>query len=143
MKTTIDALVEALEACTTEEGPTQEELTRARAALAQARAEQAEPESVVAWRWSESNGDRWFDWTVDWTHHDKAKSIGCLIEYAYTTPPAAPVAKLEPLSDEEIWAFWCNRPEVAEGEDDSMEAEFVRACRAAIAAHNAKLGGAA
>lgn len=35
----------------------------------------------VAWRWKER--DRFFDWTSDWTHHDRAKAMGCEIEYAY------------------------------------------------------------
>lgn len=37
---------------------------------------------AVAWRWSESNGKHWFDWTSDWGHWQKAKDLGCLIEYA-------------------------------------------------------------
>ena len=44
----------------------------------------------------------------------------------------------KPLSDEEIWKFWWSRPEVPESEDDSMEAEFVAAVRAVLAAHNIK-----
>ena len=52
----------------------------------------------------------------------------------YTTPPA----QRKPLTDEEIWKFWCSRPEVPEGEDDSMEAEFVAAVRAVLAAHGIK-----
>jgi len=47
--------------------------------------------------------------------------------------------KRKPLTDEEIWKFWWNKPEVPEGEDDSMEAQFVAACRRAIeAAHGIK-----
>ena len=42
------------------------------------------------------------------------------------------------LTDEEIWKFWWSRPEVAEGEDDSMEAEFVAAVRRVLAAHGIK-----
>ena len=38
------------------------------------------------------------------------------------------------LTDEELWKFWWNKPEVADGEDDSMEAEFVAAARAIEAA---------
>jgi len=48
----------------------------------------------------------------------------------YASAPTQPA-----LSDDEIWQFWCNRPEVPEGEDDSMEAEFVAACKRAIEAH--------
>ena len=42
------------------------------------------------------------------------------------------------LTDEEIWKFWWARPEVQDGEDDSMEAEFVAAVRAVLAAHGIK-----
>ena len=48
----------------------------------------------------------------------------------YTAPP-----QRKPLTDEEIWKFWWSRPEVPEGEDDSMEEEFVAAVRAVLAAH--------
>ena len=44
----------------------------------------------------------------------------------------------KPLTDEEIWKFWWARPEVGAGEDDSMEAEFVAAVRAVLAAHGIK-----
>jgi len=64
----------------------------------------------VAWRWSESNGQRWFDWTVDWSHHDKAKSMGFPIEYAYTSPPAQ--RTWVGLTDEERKELW------AEGHSD-------------------------
>lgn len=37
------------------------------------------------------------------------------------------------LSDAEIWKFWHSRPEVQEGEEDSMEAQFVAAVRGVIA----------
>jgi len=48
----------------------------------------------------------------------------------------AEAEKQEPvaLTDDEIWKFWWNKPEVLEGEDDSMEAQFVSACRKAIKA---------
>lgn len=47
----------------------------------------ARPEQEpVAWRWSESNGQHWFDWRTDWTHHDRAKAMGFPIEYAAPTP---------------------------------------------------------
>jgi hypothetical protein len=42
------------------------------------------------------------------------------------------------LTDEEIWDFWWSRPEVPEGEDDSMEAEFVAAVRRVLDAHGIK-----
>ena len=67
----------------------------------------------VAWRWSESNGQRWFDWTTDWSHHGKAKSMGVPIEYAYTSPPAQEFVcstglchYRKPLTDEEIETVW-------------------------------------
>lgn len=41
------------------------------------------------------------------------------------------------LTDDDIWRFWWARPGVPDGEDDSMEAEFVAAARAAIAADRA------
>ena len=50
----------------------------------------------------------------------------------YTTPPQPTQVK---LTDDEIWKFWCLRPEIPEGENDSMEAEFVAAVRAVLAAH--------
>lgn len=50
----------------------------------------------VAWRWSESNGERWFGWTTDWSHHDRAVEIGCLVEYAApSAPQPAESVKLE------------------------------------------------
>lgn len=42
------------------------------------------------------------------------------------------------LTDEEIWKFWWSRPEIQEGEDDSMEAEFVAAVRRVLADHGIK-----
>jgi len=42
--------------------------------------EQAEP---VAYRWKESN---WLGWETNWEWHDRAKDMGCPIEYAYTAP---------------------------------------------------------
>jgi hypothetical protein len=49
----------------------------------------------------------------------------------------APVQPV-PLTDDEIWKFWWNKPEVPEGEDDSMEAQFIAAVRAIEAAHGIK-----
>lgn len=48
---------------------------------------QAEGQEAVAWRWSESEGKHWFDWSTDWSNHDRAKEMGFLVEYAYTAPP--------------------------------------------------------
>ena len=53
----------------------------------------------------------------------------------YTIPPQPTQVK---LTDDEIWKFWWARPEIPEGENDSMEAEFVTAVRAVLAAHNIK-----
>jgi hypothetical protein len=56
----------------------------------------------VAWRWSEvgSTGiEHWFDWTTDWENFERAKSLGCKIEYAAPTAPAQ-----QPLTDEQIQA---------------------------------------
>ena len=47
-------------------------------------------------------------------------------------------AQRKPLTDEEIWKFWWARPEILEGENDSMEAEFVAAVRAVLAAYGIK-----
>jgi len=52
----------------------------------------------------------------------------------YTSPP-----QRKPLTDEQIWKFWWGRPEVPEGEDDSMEAQFVAAVRAIESAHGIKV----
>ena len=53
----------------------------------------------------------------------------------YTIPPQPTQVK---LTDDEIWKFWWARPEIPEGENDSMEAEFVAAVRAVLAAHGIK-----
>ena len=53
----------------------------------------------------------------------------------YTTPPQPTQVK---LTDDEIWKFWWARPEIPEGENDSMEAEFVTAVRAVLAAYGIK-----
>ena len=47
--------------------------------------------------------------------------------------PAPTKTGTVPLKDSDIWKFWWDKPEVPEGEDDSMEAEFVGACRRVIA----------
>ena len=67
------------------------------------------------------------------------EKLGSDLDPRETFHPLCPLQSLSPtqpaLSDDEIWQFWCNRPEVPEGEDDSMEAEFVAACKRAIEAH--------
>ena len=45
----------------------------------------------------------------------------------WATPPRR---EWQGLTDEEIWRYWWDRPEVPDGEDDSMEAQFVSAVRA-------------
>lgn len=48
------------------------------------------------------------------------------------------LAQRKPLTDEEIWKFWWARTEVPEGEDDSMEAQFIAAVRAIEATYGIK-----
>jgi len=63
--------------------------------------EQAQPApEPVAWRWSESDGQHWFAWTAKWDNHERAKELGCLIEYAHP-PKAEPAPE---LTDDEIEA---------------------------------------
>jgi hypothetical protein len=59
-------------------------------------------------------------------------------DVAIYTHPYTRQPKQKPLTDGEIWKFWWNKPEVPEGEDDSMEAQFVTAVRAVLAAHGIK-----
>lgn len=59
--------------------------------------QQAEP---VAWRWKER--DRFFNWTTDWEHHDKAKAMGCEIEYATPSAPTAEPDEREPMTKDEL-----------------------------------------
>ena len=68
-----------------------DEMDALREALAHAPKVREQPaqQEPVAWRWTESNGQHWFDWRTDWTHHDRAKAMGFAIEYAYTSPPAS------------------------------------------------------
>ena len=85
---------------------------------------------------------KWSDYEPDGMHHNKPQKrpqncgtgyCSC-IECVMETPQRTWVG----LTDEEIWKFWWSRPEVPEGEDDSMEAEFVAAVRAVLAAHDIK-----
>lgn len=59
-------------------------------------AELAKQNEPVAYRWKEKG--RWLSWYVDWTWHDKAKSLGFPVEYAYTFPPTA-----EQIANETAW----------------------------------------
>ena len=61
-----------------------------------------------------------------------------LVNYVLSITRPAPAKQWVGLSDDEIWKFWWSRPEVPEGEDDSMEAEFVAAVRRVLAFHNIK-----
>lgn len=69
-------------------------------------AQQAEPETV-AWRWSENGGKSWFAWTTDWSHYERAKELGCLIEYAAPQPSGEAVLRLlnhiEDVVSDEDW----------------------------------------
>jgi hypothetical protein len=99
-----EALKLALEALEWEESQTaypSRMMTNAITAIKQALAQPAPVQEPVVWRWSESKGERWFGWTTDWSHHDKAKLMAFPIEYAYTTPPAAQ-RQWVGLTDEEI-----------------------------------------
>lgn len=78
----------------------------------------------VAWRWTESNGQHWFDWRTDWTHHDRANAMGFAIEYAYTSPQPAqqqePVARVIDDGTSEgstEWIPFANRMEPLETGD--------------------------
>ena len=85
---------------------------------------QPEQEPVA---WISTGPARMIHWTAD------KPAYGDDWVPLYTAPP-----QRKPLTDEEIWKFWWSRPEVPEGEDDSMEAEFVAAVRAVLAAHGIK-----
>jgi len=67
---------------------------------------------------------------VDW----KRDQVSLIEWIAKQVKPAAPVQEPVVLTDDEIWKFWWNKPEAPEGEDASMEAQFVSACREAIKA---------
>lgn len=122
MKTTIDALVEALRPIAEHGEISAKIIADARAALAQARAEQAEP-----------------------SRFGSPELQAAIL--ANLASPAAPVAKLEPLSEREIfaardraeyewnaqadyWNQWC---------DLDADEKQVLIARAVEAAHNAKL----
>ena len=60
------------------------------------------PTEPVAWRWKER--DRFFDWTTDWSRHDKAIELGVEIEYAYATSPSAAASEATSSSDAEQFA---------------------------------------
>ena len=95
MNTDRELMQQALEALTVYDGTNGE--SKRKRVLAALRERLAQPEQEpVAWRWTESNGQHWFDWRTDWTHHDRAKAMGFAIEYAYTSPPPRkPLPKAE------------------------------------------------
>jgi hypothetical protein len=94
--------------------------------------EQAEQAQPVAWMTFTAYGDE----DDIWYENPEGKLLeGWTYIPLYTVPPPR---QPEPLTDEEIWKFWWARPEVPDGEDDSMEAEFVAAVRRVLAAHGMK-----
>ena len=94
----------------------------------------AQPEQEpVAWGVFEGNLHDMFFSPSEAQEMADLKGTHAEVRPLYTTPP-----QRKPLTDEEIWKFWWARPEVTEGEDDSMEAEFVAAVRAVLAAHGIK-----
>ncbi len=112
-----------------------EAITAIKAALAQdetssSRGEQ-EPVAFLV------DDDLYYPEEIDWeTLQEQGHTVAAL----YTSPPAQRTwgKPWVSLTDDEIWKFWCSRPEVSEGEDDSMEAEFVTSVRAVLAAHGIK-----
>ncbi len=89
-------------------------------------------------------GSSWSDERLAKEKEKNSDLIACCPERkmvdVYTHPPVPQghEPKQKPLTDGEIWEFWWNKPEVPEGEDDSMEAQFVKAVRAVLAAHGIK-----
>ena len=75
------------------------------------------------------------------TKDEFMEPLGCVVVrplVANSTTPKPAQRTWVGLSDDEIWKFWWSRPEVPEGEDDSMEAEFVAAVRQVLAAYGIK-----
>lgn len=155
MTTTIDALVEALQDALDfdTEYPWAD---RAKSAIAQARAEPQDPDLTIAYmagfekgRDAEQSGQAE---PVAWMTNDDEGSPAMLFfdkqeaenfcdegedpTPLFDTQPAAPVAKLEPLTRDEIEAV-----RLETGYAAGLE-RFTVITRAIEAAHNAKLGGA-
>lgn len=133
MTKTIDALVEALESCY--EHPTglrTFDKNKVEAALAQARAEQSEP---VAWLVCSVNkdGSLSLEHAAAWqeaahehisdaiTEHGIKDAAAWVVRAAYTTPPAAPVAKLEPVEGDKLPPVG-SRVFILHGRDDQTHA---------------------
>ena len=93
----------------------------------------AQTQEPVAWGVFDDNLHDMFFAKEEAQEMVRLKGDGSTVKPLYATPP-----QRKPLTDEEIWKFWWSRPEVPESEDDSMEAEFVAAVRAVLAAHNIK-----
>ena len=77
--------------------------------------------SVGPFGYYDMTAQQWLDWALS-------------VVTVHTQPQPTQVK----LTDDEIWKFWCLRPEIPEGENDSMEAEFVAVVRAVLAAHGIK-----
>ena len=93
----------------------------------------AQPEQEpVAWGVFEGNLHDMFFTEAEAVEMAQLKGTHAEVKPLYTA------LQRKPLTSEEIWKFWWARPEVQEGEDDSMEAEFVAAVRAVLAAHGIK-----
>ena len=99
----------------------------------------AQTQEPVAWRTFDGEGG------YDYRSHEDNESYADewnkrnpnhkgWVDKLYTHPQRTWVG----LTDEQIWKFWWSRPEVPENEDNSMEAEFVAAVRAILAAHDIK-----
>lgn len=144
--TTIDALVEALAAPGCERikdfysvGPVQRAAVESFVeALAQARAEQAEPVAFVHWPFNGGSpklvwySNKALEKAIHKAHEGHQSD---LLLY----PPAAPVAKLEPLDKEHLFAVWEASTHV---QGSASFPEFMAHYEVLLDAHNAKLGGA-
>jgi hypothetical protein len=111
-----------------EEGDRHRALAYSRTTISAIKAALEAKDEPVAWVYSEF-----------WQH---LENLNCGTAYRlpgigrqplYTTQP-----QRKPLTDDEIWKFWWARPAVPDGEDDSMEAQFVAAVRAIEATHGIK-----
>ena len=121
-KEALKLALEALYALAAMNNTTQQMKSNAINAIKEALAQEQEPLA-----WISTGPAKMIHWTAD------KPAYGDDWVPLYTTPP-----QRKPLTDEEIWKFWWSRPEVPEGEDDSMEEEFVAAVRAVLAAHGIK-----
>jgi hypothetical protein len=109
------------------------EVVQCRDAITAIKEALAQTQEPVAWGVFDDNLHDMFFAKEEAQEMVRLKGDGSTVKPLYTTPP-----QRKPLTDEEIWKFWWARPEVPESEDDSMEAEFVAAVRAVLAAHGIK-----